>query len=65
MSNPQFWDFYFVAFCNEKIIREFAETTGLPVDCTIDYIKKKRNEWLKEYLRQTAPYYHRENGTIN
>jgi hypothetical protein len=59
LSSPKFWEFYFFSFCDEKKIKEFSEACAIPAEL----IRKKRNEWLHNELRQWN--FHRNNGTIN
>ena len=46
LSNPSFWAHCFDMLCNEKMLREFAEVSQIPVE----KIRAARRQYLSERL---------------
>jgi hypothetical protein len=61
ISDPKFWELYFFAFCDPEKVKDFCQYCSIPED----YIQTKRREFLRGYIREHAPYWHRNPGTIH
>jgi hypothetical protein len=58
LNDPYFWE---MMPWNEKLILEFSEVSGIP----LERIRTKRREYLDRKYCLYAPHIHKSTGTIN
>ena len=61
MKSPEFWDLFGLAMCNEKIAREWAEVSKIPVE----QITAAAHEYLRREVNIRFAYHHPGTRSIN
>ncbi|MGB8572173.1 MAG: hypothetical protein WCD78_25655 [Pseudolabrys sp.] len=60
LSDPYFWQTFLVLFCDEKMVIEFSEVSGIPAE----HIRAARRKYLNASRDSLTAHFH-ESTTVH